>query len=75
MDESNDFTASLKKNRTIILAILMLPVIGMAISIPLIVWRAPSNMVIVLAVIVVLMVQYILLVRWIAKRMDKLTAK
>ncbi len=75
MAESNDFTASLKKNRTIILAILMLPVIGMAISIPLIVWRAPSNMVIVLAVIVVLMAQYILLVRWIAKRMDKLTAK
>jgi membrane glycosyltransferase len=75
MDESNDFTASLKKNRTIILVILMLPVIGMTISIPLIVWRAPSNMVIVLAVIVVLMVQYILLVRWIAKRMDKLTVK
>ena len=75
MDESNEFTASLKRNRTIILIILMLPVIGMTISIPLIVWRAPSNMVIVLAVIVVLMAQYILLVRWIAKRMDKLTAK
>ncbi len=75
MDESNDFTASLKKNRTIILVILMLPVIGMAISIPLIVWRAPSNMVIVLAVIVVLMAQYILLVNWIVKRMDKLTVK
>ena len=75
MAESNDFTASLKKNRTIILAILMLPVIGMAISIPLIVWRAPSNMNLVLALIVVMMVQYILLVNWIVKRMDKLTVK
>jgi len=75
MDESNDFTASLKKNRTIILVILMLPVIGMTISIPLIVWRAPSNMVTVLVVIVVMMVQYILLILWIVKRMDKLTVK
>ena len=75
MDESNDFATSLKKNRTIILAILMLPVIGMTISIPLIVWSSPSNMITVLAVIVVLMAQYILLVRWIAKRIDKLIAK
>jgi hypothetical protein len=75
MGESNDFNASLKKNRNIFLAILMMPVAGMVVAIPLIVWRAPSNMSTVLAVIVVMMVQYILLVRWIVKRMDKLTVK
>ena len=53
----------------------MMPVAGMMVSIPLIVRRAPSNMNTVLALIVVMMVQYILLVNWIVKRMDKLTAK
>jgi len=75
MGESNDFNASLKKNRNIFLAILMMPVAGMMVSIPLIVRRAPSNMNTVLALIVVMMVQYILLVNWIVKRMDKLTVK
>ncbi len=75
MDESNEVKASIKKNRNMFLAILMMPVAGMMASIPIIVWRAPSNMNIVLAVIVVLMAQYILLVNWIVKRMDKLTAK
>jgi hypothetical protein len=75
MGESNDFSASLKKNRNIFLAILMMPVAGMMVSIPIIIWRAPSNMYILLAVIVVLMAQYILLVNWIIKRMNKLTAK
>jgi hypothetical protein len=75
MGESNDSNASLKKNRNIFLAILMMPVAGMMVSIPIIVWRAPSNMNIVLALIVVMMVQYILLVNWIVKKMDKLTVK
>jgi hypothetical protein len=75
MGESNDSNASLKKNRNIFLAILMMPVAGMMVSIPIIVWRAPSNMNIVLTLIVVMMVQYILLVNWIVNRMDKLTAK
>jgi hypothetical protein len=75
MGESNDFDASLKKNRNLFLAILMMPVAGMMVAIPIIVWRAPSNMNIVLALIVVMMVQYILLVNWIIKRMDKLTVK
>ena len=73
MGENNDYFTILKKNRIIFVAILMMPVAGMMVSIPLIVWRAPNNMNILLAVIVVIMVQYILLVNWIVKRMDKLT--
>ncbi len=53
----------------------MMPVAGMMVAIPIIVWKAPRNMNIVLALIVVMMVQYILLVNWIVKRMDKLTVK
>jgi hypothetical protein len=75
MGESNDFYTSLKKNRIIFVAILMMPVAGMMVSIPLIVWRAPNNMNILLAVIFIIMVQYILLVNWIVKRMNKLTVK
>ncbi len=75
MGESNDFDTSLKKNRNLFLAILMMPVAGLMVAIPIIVWRAPRNMNIVLALIVVIMVQYILLVTWIIKRMDKLTVK
>ncbi len=75
MGESNDFNASLKKNRNLFLAILMMPVAGMMVAIPIIVWKAPRNMNIVLTLIVVMMVQYLLLVNWIIKKMDKLTVK
>ena len=75
MDESNEFKLSLKKNRNIFLAILMMPVAGMMASILIIVWRAPNNMFLVLAVIFVLMVQYIILVNFIIKRLNNLTAK
>ena len=50
----------------------MLPVFGMAISIPLIIWKAPKNMGVALGIIVVLMAQYTLLVWWISKRIDQL---
>jgi len=72
MSETTSFKDSVKKNRSALLAILMLPVFGMAISIPLIIWKAPKNMGVALGVIVVLMAQYTLLVWWISKRIDQL---
>lgn len=46
-EESIDF-AIFKKNRTEFLAILMMPVVGITASIPIIIWRTPGNMTIVL---------------------------
>ncbi len=72
MSETTSFKDSVKKNRSALLAILMLPVFGMAISIPLSIWKAPKNMGVALGIIVVLMAQYTLLVWWRSKRIDQL---
>jgi hypothetical protein len=73
MSGENSYKDYMKKNRNVFLAILMLPVIGMVIAIPLIIWKAPNNMIVALAVIIVLIVQYSLLVRWISKRINQMT--
>ena len=73
MSGENSYKDFMKKNRNAFLAILMLPVIGMVIAIPLIIWKSPNNMMVALGVIIVLIIQYSLLVRWISKRIDKMT--
>ena len=73
MSGDSSYKDYMKKNRNVLLAILMLPVLGMVIAIPLIIWKAPKTMVVVLGVIGILIVQYSLLVRWISKRIDQLT--
>ena len=72
MSGNSRFKDYMKKNRNTLLAILMMPVLGMVVSIPLIVWKAPKNMMVVLGVIVVLIAQYMLLVRWISKKIGQL---
>ncbi len=73
MSGDSSYKDYMKKNRNAFLAILMLPVIGMVIAIPLIIWKAPKTMMVVLGVIAILIIQYSLLVRWISKRIDQLT--
>jgi len=73
MSGDSSYKDYMKKNRNTLLAILMLPVLGMVIAIPLIIWKAPKTMMVVLGVIVILIIQYALLVRWISKRIDQLT--
>jgi hypothetical protein len=73
MSGDSSYKDYMKKNRNTLLAILMLPVLGMVIAIPLIIWKAPKTMVVVLGVIGIVIVQYTLLVRWISKRIDQLT--
>ena len=72
MSGDSSYKDFMQKNRSTLLAILMLPVLGMVIAIPLIIWKAPNNMMVALGIIVVLIVQYTLLVRWISKRIDQL---
>ena len=73
MSGDSSYKDYMKKNRNTMLAILMLPVLGMVIAIPLIIWKAPKTMMVVLGVIVILIIQYSLLVRWISKRIDQMT--
>jgi hypothetical protein len=47
-EESIYLSVIFKTNRTEFLAILMMPVVGMTASIPIIIWRTPSNRTIVL---------------------------
>lgn len=74
MEEPSSFKENLRQNRGILLAILMLPVIGMAIAIPLIIWRVPGSVMVAIPIIILLMAQYILLVIWISKKIDQITS-
>jgi hypothetical protein len=74
MSETSDFKDVIRKNRRALLAILMLPVVGMAIAIPLIIWRVPGVVRVAIPIILVLMAQYALLVYWVSKKMNQITA-
>ena len=74
MSETSNFKDVIRKNRRTLLAILMLPVIGMAIAIPLIIWRVPGVVRVAIPIILALMAQYALLVYWISKKMNQITA-
>ncbi len=64
----------MKQNKGILLAILMIPVFGMIIAIPLIIWKAPGTLMVAVQIILILMAQYLLLVYWISKKIDQLTS-
>ncbi len=74
MSESSNFKESLRQNRVILLAILMMPVFGMVIAIPLIFWKAPGSVMVAIPIILLLMAQYLLLVYWIYIKMRKMTS-
>jgi hypothetical protein len=74
MSESSNFKESLRQNRVILLAILMMPVFGMVIAIPLIFWKVPGAVMVAIPIILFLMAQYLLLVYWIYKKMNKMTS-
>lgn len=74
MDESSNFRESLKQNRGILLAILMMPVFGMVIAIPLIIWKAPGAVIVTVPIILLIIAQYLLLVYWISKKIGQMTS-
>jgi flagellar biosynthesis protein FliQ len=72
MSGDSDHVEMIKQKRNMVLAILMLPVVGMAISILLIYWRFPHMTWTAIPIIIVVMIQYVLLVGWIKKKIDVL---
>jgi len=74
MSEEPDFKEVLKRNRRTILAVLLLPVVGMVIAIPLIALRAPENFALATGLIVLMIFQYVVLALYVSRRMDRLIA-
>jgi hypothetical protein len=74
MSEPSDFKDVLKKNRGVLLVILMMPVAGMVVAIPLIIWRAPGTVMVALPIIFLLIAQYMFLVIWISRKMNQIIA-
>jgi hypothetical protein len=72
MSAPSNFAEVMKKNRWILLAVLMLPVVGMVIAIPLILWRVPGVAGVAIPIILLLIVQYTLLVIWISRKMSQI---
>ena len=75
MSDPQNSKESILKNRTILLVILMMPVMGMAISIPLIMWKKPESTMVAIPIIGFLIIQYSLLVLWISRKMKQITVK
>jgi hypothetical protein len=65
----------LKANRLFIIVLLSLPLVGMIIAAGLVLYTRPDNMIIALAVIFFLMVQYGITVYILIKRLDSLARR
>jgi len=72
MSEQPTFRDVLRKNRRALLAVLMLPVFGMIIAIFLIVIRVPEKLFLSGGVIILLICQYLVLVVYVSRRIDRL---
>ena len=72
MSSDSSRVEMIKEQRNALLVVLMLPVVGMSISILLIYWRFPHMVGTAIPIIFVIMIQYMLLVGWIKKKIDDL---
>jgi len=74
MSEERSFRDVLRENRRTFLAILLFPVIGMVIAIPLIYLRAPHNFSTPVILIIAMILQYLIVVFIIKSRMDRIAS-
>ena len=72
MAEQGSFKEMLRRNRKIFLGILLLPVVGMVVAISLIIIRAPRNLGLSLGLVSAMIVQYIVVVFLIMRRLNRL---
>jgi flagellar biosynthesis protein FliQ len=75
LTEDTSFKEMYRRNRWVLLGVLMMPVVGMVVAILLIVWRFPDMKMIAIPIIVVIMAQYLLLVKWINDRINAMLEK
>ncbi len=60
-EEKKDIIDVLYQNRNLVLAVLAVPIFGMAIASVIIYWKQPDNIITVMAVIFLIAVQYVLM--------------
>lgn len=72
MSEQPALKDVLRKNRRTFLAILMLPVVGMVIAILLIAIRVPEKLALSGGLIILMICQYIVLVVYVSRRIERL---
>ena len=65
----------LHQNRNFVLTMLGVPVFGMALAFVIIYWKKPDNMIMVLAVIFFLSVQYVIMMFFLMKRIEILSER
>lgn len=74
MKERPSLKDILRGNRRTIMAILMIPVVGMVVAISLICVRSPENILLSVGLIIPVLIQYLILVYYISRRIDRLTS-
>lgn len=74
-EEKKDIIEVLYQNRKLVLAVLAVPVFGMAIASAIILWKQPDNLITVMAVIFFVAVQYVLMMFFWSKRVEILAKK
>ena len=73
MSKPSSFYEAYRKNRTLFLSVVLLPLVGMIEVIPLVLSRAPKNQLIVVAFTFFLIVQYAVTIFFLVKRIDSLS--
>jgi uncharacterized membrane protein YGL010W len=66
------FYEAYRKNRALFLSVVLLPFMGMIAVIPIVLWRAPKNQLIVVAFTFFLIVQYAVTIFFLIKRIERL---
>jgi hypothetical protein len=74
-EEKLSLAQVLNKNRTFVMVLLGVPVIGMLIAVAVIFYKKPDNMIVVFGVILFVGVQYILMMFFFMKRIEALAKK
>ena len=74
-EEKPSVARVLNSNRSLVMALLGVPVIGMLIAVVLIYIKKPDNMVVVFGVILFIAVQYILMMFFFMKRVESMVMK
>ena len=74
-EEKPSVARVLNSNRSLVMALLGVPVIGMLIAVVLIYIKKPDNMVVVFGVILFIAVQYILMMFFFIKRVEVMVGK
>jgi flagellar biosynthesis protein FliQ len=71
-DEKPTYKDMYRKTRSAMLAVLMTPVVGMVVSIFLVIWKFPGRIMFFVPVILFILAQYLLLVKWIDTKINDL---